>query len=91
MKWLVKPGIIDLPTLIQRMSVSPAQTFGLPGGSLQRGVVADVTVFDPTREWKVDSANFVSKGRNSPYTGHTLQGIVMCTIVGGRIVHQAAG
>ena len=90
-KWLVKPGIIDLPTLIQRMSVSPARTFGLPGGSLQRGAVADVTVFDPTREWKVDAANFVSKGRNSPYSGHTLQGVVMCTIVGGRIVHQAAG
>jgi len=90
-KWLVKPEIIDLPTLIQRMSVSPARTFGLPGGSLQRGAVADVTVFDPTREWKVDAANFVSKGRNSPYSGHTLQGVVMCTIVGGRIVHQAAG
>jgi dihydroorotase len=91
MKWLVKPGIIDLPTLIERMSVSPARIFKLPGGSLQRGAVADVTVFDPTREWKVDPARFVSKGRNSPYAGHTLQGVVMCTIVGGRIVHQAAG
>jgi dihydroorotase len=91
MKWLVKPGIIDLPTLIERMSVSPARIFKLPGGSLQRGAVADVTVFDPAREWKVDPARFVSKGRNSPYAGHTLQGVVMCTIVGGRIVHQAAG
>jgi len=91
MKWLVKPGIIDLATLIDRMSVSPARIFNLPGGSLQRGAVADVTVFDPAREWTVDPARFVSKGRNSPYVGHTLQGVVMCTIVGGRIVHQAAG
>jgi len=91
MKWLVKPGIIDLATLIDRMSVSPASTFKLPGGSLRRGSVADVTVFDPGREWKVDPARFASKGRNSPYAGHTLQGVVMCTIVGGRIVHQAAG
>lgn len=91
MKWLVKPGIIDLATLIDRMSVSPARIFSLPGGSLQRGAVADVTVFDPACEWKVDPARFVSKGRNSPYAGHTLQGVVMCTIVGGRIVHQAAG
>ena len=44
--WLVKPGIIDLATLIDRMSVSPARTFNLPGGSLRRGNVADVTVFD---------------------------------------------
>jgi dihydroorotase len=50
-----------------------------------------VTVFDARREWTVDPNKFVSKGRNSPYSGHTLVGVVMCTIVGGRIVHQAAG
>ena len=91
MQWLVKPGIIDLATLIDRMSVSPARTFGLPGGSLKTGSVADVTVFDPDRAWTVDPARFASKGRNSPYAGHTLHGVVMCTIVGGKIVHQAAG
>jgi dihydroorotase len=90
-KWLVKPGLIDLATLIDRMSVSPARTFNLPGGSLGRGSVADVTVFDPNREWTVEASKFKSKGRNSPYVGHTLQGVVMCTIVGGKIVHQATG
>jgi len=89
--WLVKPGIIDLTTLIDRMSVSPATTFNLPGGSLRRGNVADVTVFDATREWTVDPARFVSKGRNSPYGGYSLYGRVMCTIVGGKIVHRATG
>jgi len=89
--WLVKPGIIDLATLIDRMSVSPARTFNLPGGSLRRGSVADVTVFDATREWTVDATKFVSKGRNSPYGGYTLRGRVMCTIVGGKIVHRTTG
>jgi dihydroorotase len=89
--WLVKPGLIDLRTLIDRMAVSPARTFNLPGGSLRRGGVADVTVFDPTRDWTVDPTKFASKGRNSPYGGRTLQGVVMCTIVGGKIVHQATG
>jgi len=89
--WLVKPGIIDLATLVDRMSVSPARTFNLPGGSLRRGNVADVTVFDATREWTVDPEKFVSKGRNSPYGGYTLRGRVMCTIVGGKIVHLATG
>ena len=89
--WLVKSKIIDLPTLVDRMSVSPARTFNLPGGTLRRGSVADVTVFDPTREWKVNPSKFASKGRNSPYGGQTLQGLVMCTIVGGKIVHRSAG
>ena len=91
MTWLVKPGLINLPTLVDRMSVSPARIFNLPGGSLRGGSVADVTVFDPAREWTVDPKAFVSKGRNSPYGGQTLQGLVMCTIVGGKIVHQRAG
>src|SRR3712207_8964103 len=34
--WLVEPGILDLPVLIDRMSVAPARVFGLAGGSLQR-------------------------------------------------------
>jgi dihydroorotase len=89
--WLVKPGLLDLRTLIERMAVSPARTFNLPGGTLRRGAVADVTVFDPAREWTVDPTKFTSKGRNSPYGGRTLQGLVMCTIVGGKIVHQATG
>ena len=50
-----------------------------------------ITVFDATREWTVDPEKFVSKGRNSPYGGYTLRGRVMCTIVGGKIVHRATG
>jgi dihydroorotase len=73
------------------MSVSPARIFNLPGGSLRRGAAADVTVFDPSREWTVDATKFRSKGRNSPYVGQTLQGVVMCTIVGGKIVHETVG
>jgi dihydroorotase len=84
---LVVPGIIDFPTLVQRMSVAPAKVFGLEGGTLRRGSVADVTVFDPGKEWVVEPERFLSKGRNSPYKGMRLQGRATCTVVGGRIVH----
>jgi dihydroorotase len=86
---LVEPGIIDIPTLVERMSCAPARIFHLPGGSLRRGAVADVTVFDPAAEWVVNPAAFFSKGRNSPYTGRTLRGRALATIVGGIAVHQA--
>ncbi len=67
--WLVKPGIISVQTLIDKMSCAPARLFHLPGGSLRRGTAADVTVFDPAREWTVDPANFLTKGRNTPMAG----------------------
>lgn len=88
---LVTPGILSHATLVDRMSVSPAKVFGLPGGTLRRGSVADVTVFDPAREWVVDPQSFFSKGRNSPWRGKTLTGRATCTIVGGRVVFRDEG
>ncbi|MDB4875988.1 MAG: dihydroorotase multifunctional complex type [Gemmatimonadetes bacterium] len=87
--WLVAPGIIDVPLLIERMSCAPARVFKLPGGSLRRGALADVTVFDPDAKWLVEPKRFRSKGRNTPYAGQTLQGRTRCTIVGGRVAYRA--
>jgi dihydroorotase len=89
--WLVAPGIIDLPLLVERMSCAPARVFGLTGGTLRRGAPADVTVFDPDAEWVVDPTQFESKGRNTPYGGRTLQGRAHVTLVGGRIVYRSEG
>ncbi|HJU66594.1 MAG TPA: dihydroorotase, partial [Gemmatimonadaceae bacterium] len=85
---LVEPGIIDYATLVERVSVTPARVFALPGGTLEPGGPGDVTVFDPRREWKVEPANFLSKGRNTPYAGMTLRGRALCTVVGGRVAFR---
>jgi dihydroorotase len=88
--YLVEPGIIDYPTLVERMACAPARVFGLEGGTLRRGAPADVTVFDPARAWTVTPAEFVSRGRNTPYAGQTLRGRALCTVVDGRLVHELA-
>ncbi|MDQ8165854.1 MAG: dihydroorotase [Gemmatimonadota bacterium] len=88
--WLVKPGILSIATLIDRMACAPAKIFGLPGGTFKRGAIGDVTVFDATREWVVDPAGFKTKGRNTPYGGQTLTGRATCTVVGGTVVFHEA-
>jgi dihydroorotase len=87
-QWLVVPEIITLATLIERMSCAPARIFKLPGGTLRKGGVADVTVFDPAVQWTVDPGAFRSKGRNTPYGGRTLTGRAVVTIVAGRLVFR---
>jgi len=87
---LVVPGTLSWATLIERMAVAPARVFGLPGGSLRRGTVGDVTVFDPDVEWVVDPSRFLSKGRNTPWTGRTLRGRPRYTVVGGAVVFCAS-
>jgi dihydroorotase len=87
---LVHSGLIDLPTLIERMSCAPARSMSLPGGTLALGAAADVTIFDPDLEWTVDPARFVSLSRNTPFTGWKLRGRATHTIVGGRVVWALA-
>ncbi|MHB1224666.1 MAG: dihydroorotase [Gemmatimonadaceae bacterium] len=86
---LVVPGLISWSTLVDRMACTPARLFHLPGGTLRRGTIADITVFDPAAEWTVDPSTFLSKGRNTPYSGMALRGRTRCTIVDGRIVYRA--
>jgi dihydroorotase len=83
---VVAEGVIDLPTMVERMSCQPARVFNLPGGTLAPGSVADVTVFDPEAVWTVDPKAFVSKSRNTPFGGWELKGRPVRTIVDGRTV-----
>jgi dihydroorotase len=85
---LVHTELIDLSTLVERMSCAPARAFSLPGGTLKVGSPADVTLFHPTAEWTVDPARFLSMSRNTPFAGRALRGRPVRTIVGGRTVWE---
>lgn len=86
--WLLKPGVLTMSQMVDAMSCLQAKIFHLPGGTLRSGSIGDVTVFDPTREWTVNAANFKSKGRNTPYGGRKLVGQAIATVVGGRVVYR---
>lgn len=83
---IVSEGVIDIATMIDRMSCGPARAFGLSGGTLSEGALGDVTVIDPDLSWTVDPNAFRSKSRNTPFTGRELKGASNRTIVGGRTV-----
>jgi len=86
---LVKDGSLGYSDLIERMACAPARIFNLPGGRLEKGSVADITVFDPKAEWVVEPSKFLSKGRNTPYAGMALTGRAACTIVAGLVVYRS--
>jgi dihydroorotase len=76
----------SLPDLIAKYTVNPAQLLNLPKGTLTVGADADVTVFDPDREWIFERAATASKSANSPFFGWKLKGRAVATIVGGKTV-----
>jgi dihydroorotase len=87
---LVLDNKVSLERLISAMTVKPAEILGLQKGTLRVGVDADVTVFDPSFRHSFDKAKFRSKSQNTPFHGREVQGDVLYTIVGGKVVHRAA-
>ncbi len=82
---LVKGGVLTLAQLAERMSARPAAILGLEGGKIEVGAPADLTVADLGRKWTVDPAEFVSKGKNTPFAGREVCGKIKYTVVDGEI------
>ncbi len=85
---LVETGIVPLETILNALCVNPRRIFGLPGGSLEEGQIADVTVLDLNRPHVIDSSTFRSLGRATPFEGWGVSAAVAMTICGGEIVYH---
>ena len=81
---LVTPGLIGWPRLIDALSTRPARLLGVPGGSLQVGQPADITLIDPEIEWTIDVEKLRSKSRNTPFDGRRVRGRAVATLVDGQ-------
>jgi dihydroorotase len=91
---LVHKKKLSLTTLIAKLTYEPAKILSNKQGKLGTltvGAVADITIFDPEREWVVDTKEFASKGKNTPLEGEKLKGKVIATIYDGKIVYKDEG
>jgi dihydroorotase len=77
---------VPLSRIVEMLTIGPARAFSLPGGTLAAGSPADITIFDPDREWGVDPRGFKSKSRNTPFGGWKLRGSITETVITGRRV-----
>lgn len=85
---LVKTGVITLEKLVEMMSVRPREIFGIDGGEIKEGAVANLALLDVDKEWVVNPDNFVTMGRATPFEGWKLQGENLLTIYRGEIVYE---
>ncbi len=83
--YLVKSGILELSELMKLMSYNPAKTLNLEGGELKEGGVADLAIVDLNEAYTIDSSEFLSKGKNTPFNGYEVYGKVCATLVDGEV------
>ena len=82
---LVRKGVITLEKLIALMSENPRRIFRL-GGAMRVGERADIAVFDVREPYKIDTTEFLSMGKATPFEGEEVYGRCMLTLFGGEKV-----
>ena len=86
--YLVRSGEITLKRLSELMTDNPANIMNIPYGELKVGGLADITLVDLDEKYTVDSSEFFSKGKNTPFEGKELYGRVKTTVVNGEIKYD---
>ncbi len=81
----VEKGHVTLKQLVDWMTVAPSHTFKLASGTLNVGRPADITLIDLKKEQKIDPGQFLTKGRNTPFSGWSCKGWPAATFVNGEI------
>lgn len=84
---LVRKGVISLEKLIELMSTNPAARFGFENG-IELGKTANLTVFDLDEEYTVDSEEFLSMGKSSPFDGERVYGKCLLTVAKGNVAYK---
>lgn len=79
---------IDIAQIVRLMCINPRRILGIEGGSLARGEVADIAIFDPDEEWVVEPEKLHSKSKNTCFKGMTMKGRVKYTLVNGQVVYK---
>ena len=79
---------VPLSKALARITAEPARVLGLAAGTLSAGSAADICIFHPEQEWKVERRALKSQGKNSPWLGHEMRGRVRATLVGGHVVYE---
>jgi dihydroorotase len=79
---------LPLAVLVERMSQAPARIAGIAVPSIADGEMANLCLVDLEARWVVDASRLRSRSSNSAWLGETLQGRVLLTVAGGRLVFE---
>lgn len=84
----VNKGKLSLYDAVAVITSKPALIMGIDAGTLSVGAPADVIIVDLEQTWTVDTKQFISEGRNSPFDGWEVTAKVMHTFLDGKAVYN---
>ncbi|MFI3278964.1 MAG: dihydroorotase [Rikenellaceae bacterium] len=82
--YLVRRGVISLERLVELMSLNARRLFGLPSGEIAVGAKADLALFDLGEKYEINTEEFVSMGKATPFEGWEVYGKTCLTLASGK-------
>ena len=79
--YFVREGILSMDKLVELLAINPRRRFGIPLGN-------SFSVWDLSKQYRVDPNTFLSMGRATPFAGRALFGENLLTVHNGRAVYQ---
>ncbi len=87
-KHLVLTGKVGLKTIVDCMTINPATIFGIEGGKLEVGEIANLTIIDLDAPRTIDTSEFKTLGKNTPFDGYKVHSKIDKTIIKGEIAYE---
>lgn len=75
----------DLEVVINALSTNPRKALGLEDQSIEVGTNADITLFQPEKEWTLEKKDIYSNTLNTPYVDKQLKGFIVGIINNGKL------
>lgn len=91
LKWARDTGLCCLPDALAKITVQPARILGIDAGTLSLGSRADLCIFDPRATFEVTRERLKSQGKNTPFLGQWLPGVVRYTLINGSLAYSLDG
>ena len=88
LKWAAD-NKVSLCNAVAKITSQPASILGIAGGHLSLNADADIAIFNPQLEWKIEASQLISQGKNTPFLGLTLTGKIQYTLLHGQISYQS--
>ena len=83
---LVLENKLSFERLMELMITAPRRIFGIKGGEIKAGAIADIAVLDTQTEYTIEPDKFLTKGRSTPYAGERVRGRSVLTMSKGVVV-----
>jgi len=81
---------LPLVRTLAHITSEPAKVLGVASGRISAGAPADLAIFDPAAEFRLTPESLKSQGKNTPFLGYELPGVVKATVIDGHVDYERA-